>query len=363
MTLHRWLRALLLWLLPATLWLVTALLPASAAAAPQLVLHDGPCNASAALGLGQGLFAVVDDEAAAPVPLRIYRIGQAGPPLAVASLPAAADANQQGSKTGAEEHAELDLEGAAWLEQTDGQGRLAYWIGSHSTGRNGASRPSRRLLFATRLQLTPGGTSVEVEPVGLPYRTLIEDLNRDPRYAPFRLERAAAQDGKGKQGLSIEGLGAGAEGSLLIGFRNPLIEGKALVASLRNPAEVLAGATARFGDPQLLDLGGLGIRSLEATPHGVLVVAGAPGSQPKKPLVPRLFHWSGAAAHPPREVEGVELDDLNPEALFQEGDRLVILSDDGHRRLGGGKGKSCEDLPSAEQGFRGLVLPIPAPAS
>ncbi|HEY5818827.1 MAG TPA: hypothetical protein VIU14_10590 [Mesorhizobium sp.] len=57
-------------------------------------------------------------------------------------------------------------------------------------------------------------------------------------------------------GLNIEGLSAGAAGELLIGFRNPVPEGKAIVVPFENPAAVVENESARFGAPILLDLGG-----------------------------------------------------------------------------------------------------------
>ena len=55
-------------------------------------------------------------------------------------------------------------------------------------------------------------------------------------------------------------------GKLRIGFRNPKNEDKdALLVPLLNPAEIIKkGARAKFGDPLLLNLGGLGVRDMVA---------------------------------------------------------------------------------------------------
>ena len=257
---------------------------AKAEGPPEVVVHNGPCNASTALPVGGGMVVVADDEASPPVILRLYRSGQGGPPLAVGTIAAEAVAPVP------DEHPELDLEGSTWI------GPLAYWIGSHgaaaaqtaaggSAGKHkegkkeeglGAPRPNRQRLFATSLGVRAEGKklSLSLQPVGRPYTTLIHDLNADPRYARFGLAAAATRPAKAKGGLNIEGLASTPQGALLIGFRNPLSEGRALLATLLNPNGVLGGEAARFADPVLLDLGGLGIRSLERVKSQLLIVAG-----------------------------------------------------------------------------------------
>ena len=342
---------------------------AQAAESPvNLVSHKGLCNASAGLRFGEGMFVVADNENAAPTLLHLYKAGQGGPELAVGRIAKEAVAQV------ADGSLEMDLEGAARL------GPLVYWIGSHSAGEAngpgegngpgaaGAPRPNRQRLFATRLGLESGdkgkGVAVTVEPVGRPYQTLLADLEADPRYAPFGLDQAAKLPGKAKDGLNIEGLAATPNGQLLIGFRNPLPQGKALVAPLTNPGAVLAGEAARFGEPVLLELGGLGIRSLEMVNGSLLIVAGpsGPGNPKDGPAIPSaLYRWNGQFESAPELVRlfGSELGKslFNPEALFVEGDSLVLLSDDGKLAI---DGKRCENLPRPKQRFRELrITPVP----
>ncbi|MFM7641376.1 MAG: DUF3616 domain-containing protein [Cyanobium sp.] len=340
---------------------------ATAADAP-VVHHSGPCNASTALALGGGLFVVADDEESAPATLRVYRSGQAGPAVGEGTLSERAVAPVKDG------HPELDLEGSARI------GPLAYWIGSHGAaearekrvkgdGPLGAPRPNHRRLLATNLGVRTGTEgarmALTLEPVGRPYTTLIEDLAADPRHARFGLAEAARRPAKAKGGLNIEGLASTPTGALLIGFRNPLPEGKALVATLTNPNAVIAGEKPRFGDPVLLDLGGLGIRSLEWVKGQLLIVAGpAEGSKGKTPPSV-LYRWSGQASQAAEQlrtfgpVDGVP---LNPEGLFVDGDSLVVISDDGKLER---NGKACEDRPKAKQGFREIrLMPLPqAPGS
>jgi hypothetical protein len=335
--------------------------PSKPTAGPvSLVTHSGLCNASAGLRFGEGMFVVADNENAAPTLLHLYKAGQGGPELAVGRIAKEAVAQV------ADGSLAMDLEGAARL------GPLVYWIGSHSAGEGsgtaGAPRPNRQRLFATRLGLESGdkgkGVAVTVEPVGRPYQTLLADLEADPRYAPFGLDQAAKRPGKAKDGLNIEGLAATPNGQLLIGFRNPLPQGKALVAPLTNPGAVLAGEAARFGEPVLLELGGLGIRSLEMVNGSLLIVAGpsGPGKPKDGPAIPSaLYRWNGQFESAPKLLRlfGTELGKslFNPEALFVEGDSLVLLSDDGKLAI---DGKRCENLPRPKQRFRELrITPVP----
>ena len=340
-------------------------LPHAALAAPEqpTVLHGGPCNASTGLSMGQGLFVVGDNGEKPPVTLRLYRSGQAGPPLGEGTIAARAVAPVNDG------HPELDLEASTRI------GPLAYWLGSHGAaagngkagkgdGPSGEPRPNRQRLFATTLGLRAGNDgktiSLTVEPVGRPYTTLIEDLAADPRYGRFKLEAAARLPAKVKGGLNIEGLAATPSGTLLIGFRNPLSEGKALLVPLTNPNAVMSGEKAVFGDPVLLDLGGLGVRSLERVNGNLLIVAGPAEGSKGKSSGSALYRWSGQFESPAvrlRHFDAVSGGAFNPEALLVDGDSLVVLSDDGKLER---DGEACQDLPLAKQGFRELrITPIP----
>ena len=340
-------------------------LPPTALAAPELptVLHGGPCNASTGLSMGPGLFVVGDNGEKPPVTLRLYRSGQAGPPVGEGTIAARAVAPVNDG------HPELDLEASARI------GPLAYWLGSHGAaagngkagkgdGQVGEPRPNRQRLFATTLGLRAGNDgktiSLTVEPVGRPYTTLIEELSSDPRYARFNLEAAAHLPAKVKGGLNIEGLAATPSGTLLIGFRNPLSEGKALLVPLTNPNAVMTGEKAVFGDPVLLDLGGLGVRSLERVNGNLLIVAGPAEGSKGKSSPSALYRWSGQFESPAvklRSFDAVSGGAFNAEALLVDGDSLVVLSDDGNLER---DGHACQDLPPAKQGFRELrITPIP----
>jgi hypothetical protein len=251
----------------------------------------GLCNASAGIDLGGGLFVVADDEDKVskdnPLPLRIYDSHRPGREIAVATITAkdlSTDSTTQG---------ELDLEGAAVIDDR------IYWIGSHGADKEGRERRSSQLLFATRVQRRNGEPSLEA--VGRPYRTLLSDLAADPRYRSFNLIGASRRPSKEPGGLSIEGLATTPSGGLLIGLRNPLVDrNRALVVPLLNPAEVLTGRSARFGDPVRLDLHGLGVRSIEALKGAYWIVAG-PFNDQVSPF--ELYYWSGNPTEDPEVVD------------------------------------------------------------
>ena len=107
-------------------------------------------------------------------------------------------------------------------------------------------------------------------------------------------------------GINIEGLAATPDGRLLIGFRSPLVDGKALILQLRNPAAVVErGVAPVFDEPALLDLGGAGIRSIEpkvgSTAPGYWLLAGAPGEGGQA----RLYEWQVGGR--PTAARGVTL--------------------------------------------------------
>lgn len=274
----------------------------SASAGGPEIVFEGPPDASAAVWLADGSLLVAEDEANT---LRVYA-PTGGPPLRTLAL-------------GGDD--EIDLEGAARV------GDRVWLIGSHGRSRKGKDRPSRRALLAVStadggLVREPG--SVDLLPALLALPTVGATL-------------AAAEPLPPKAGgISIEGLAAGPEGSLLVGFRSPLHEGRAIVAQLLDPDAAIAGAP-RFGETWSLDLGGQGIRSLEAADGGFWIVAGSPG--PGDDFA--LYRWAPGAA--PERV-GADWGDLRPEALVEGGEsRALLLSDDGSTEKPAFRGRWVRD--------------------
>jgi len=274
--------------------------------------YRGMCDASAAVPLPGGRFLVANDEDNV---LRVYAVQGPCEPLEMFGL----NGLLQPTLT----HPEADIEGATSI------GQRTYWITSHGRNRNGNLRPSRYRFFA--LDWDTDGKCTKLRLVGKPYTALVRDLVKAPQLARYNLLRSSAIVPKEIGGLNIEGLTATPAGHLLIGFRNPIPWGRALVVPLLNPEAVLVeGCQAEFGSPIELDLGNLGIRSMEYWPaRGVyLIVAGPISGRGEF----RLYAWSGAPDEAPVFCPNADFGDLNPEAIVIHPDdpvRVQILSDDG----------------------------------
>ncbi|MBT3791621.1 MAG: DUF3616 domain-containing protein [Rhodospirillales bacterium] len=278
------------------------------------------CDASAAIAMGMDHFVVANDEENT---LRVYKRGVVKSVLAY-NLDDFAKANHK--------RPEMDLEGAARI------GNRAYWITSHGANKNGKDRPGRHRFFATNLGFKDGHPVIT--PQGQVYVDLLDDLAAEPRLKKYDLAYAAQIAPKDHGGLNIEGLAASKDGGLLIGFRNPLPGGKALVVALKNPDGIIFGKKPIIGAVRELSLGGLGIRSMDRVGDTLWIIAGPRDGGEKS----RLFTLKDG--FDPID-SGVDFGDLNPEALYVTkagiGAGIQVLSDDGTRRIDGSKCKSIED--------------------
>ena len=221
---------------------------------------------------------------------------------------------------------EVDIEGATRVGDT------VYWIASHGRNRSGKHANERMRFFAT--SIVSEANRLALLPQGLPYDNLLEDLLSDSRYTDLALEAATKKAPKEVGGLNIEAITDRSDGALLIGFRSPLIKGKALVAPLLNADRILRGEQAKFGAPMLVDLGGNGIRGLASHEGEFLIAANDPEGDDHHP---KLFRWDGATSQV-EPIESLAFGDFNPEAVAVlpdfEGGQLLMLSDDGTRPLG-----------------------------
>ncbi len=305
-----------------SLTLAVAFCTAASAQAPKPrpVLYRGACEPSAAVALASSTFVLADDEKQK----KLFVLSQEQPDKPQ-DLPLPAGFETE------------DMEGAARI------GDDLYWIGSHSRNRNGEEQPERHRLFA--LRVAPRDGTFSAEAVGRPYTTLLADLQRDERFNAFKLACASELAPEEPGGLNIEGLGASPDGKLLIGFRNPTREGKALIVTLNNPRAVLDGAPASFGAPVELDLNGLGIRSLEFWPAGeaYVIIAGSTDDSGRF----QAYRWSGQSNDPPEPIASANFAGLIPEAAFLAAPSdLMVLSDEG---------AFC----FKPDGFRSLVIKLP----
>jgi hypothetical protein len=330
-----------------------------AGAAPTHIVFEGMCDASAAVALDARTFAVADDEDNI---LRVYDVGKGGPPLWMVDLSpalplrkadqaatdpekAAKKAAKRAQKKGAKKAPETDLEAATSL------GELAYWLTSHGRNSKGKLQKTRYILFAT----SPPHPGQAVSLVGQPYLSLLDDLVEAPALRRFDLAAASERPPKEEGGLNIEGLTAVRDAeAMYVGFRNPIPEGKALLVPLLNPKDVLRGQRARLAEPVLLDLGGQGIRSLSLWHGRYLIIAGEHGEGGTS----HLYSWTGRGRATP--VPGVDLQGFNAEAFFtpEEGDEIVVFSDDGGVTIDGTRCKDLED--PAQKRFRGLRVRPPS---
>lgn len=214
-----------------------------------------------------------------------------------------------------------DLEGLA----ADRAG-FVYAITSHSRDDDGDEKKSREKLVRFRV----------VNP------EIVDGLKRalTTRHAVLA---AAAQvrDVKAGRGLNIEGLEISPDQQrLLIGFRSPLRDGRALIASVENPAAIFELDEAPRIAPLLeeLDLGGHGIRGLSYVPSlGAYLVIGGPTS--REPAAFDLWHWSGEPGAPARRLtvpglRGFEKAEGVSPAVVGGIERIVVVSDDGDRAAG-----------------------------
>lgn len=326
---------------------VLAAVPApfvSAADTPLTTLrYTGMCDASAAIALEGNQFVVANDE---DNKLRVYQRDDANSTKSTKPVDEL-DLNKF-LKIGAQ-NPEADIEGATMI------GTRIYWITSHGANKNGKSRPNRRRLFATDIKTD--GTDVKLKPVGDPFNGLVNalaDVNDVAGLKDYQLAKAADLPPESADGLNIEGLTKTPEDALLIGFRNPVPKGMALLVPLENPQDVVEnGKPPKLGKAMLLDLGGSGIRSIEYSDakKTYYIVAGPFGDGGEF----LLYQWSGKPGDRPEAVSGVDFQGIHPEALIVDQatkGKIQILSDDGSEKVNGG---TCKDLKNPdEQGFRSV---------
>lgn len=298
--------------------------------------HFGACDASGSVALFETkYFVVANDEDNI---LRVYDSTSSGKPIA------SIDINDY--FTNNPKKKEVDIEAATLLNG------IIYYISSHGRNKNAKERPERRNFFANQFAIE--GERFSAQQIGQSYSKILEDMLQDERFKKYKLEEAEKLAPKAEGALNIEGLCATPENQLLIGFRNPIRDGKALVVPLENPEELVQkqDISAKFGNPINLDLGGLGIRSIEywETRKLYIIVAGSYTSSHEF----RFYQWSGNPDEKPEEIEIVDLPaGFNPEAVViypNIDSKFQILSDDGSVKREGET--PCKELPpDSEQKF------------
>lgn len=297
----------------------------------------GTCDASAAIALSPSFFIVASDEDNI---LRVYESKKKdSKPVKEIDVSAYFKNNPDND--------EADIEAVTKL---DGK---VFWITSHGANKKGKQKPSRYQFFASKI--TGSGKNIKVIQIGQSYNNLLEDIIKEEKLKKYNLGEAAKINPKEKGALNIEGLSITPKKHLLIGFRNPIPEGKALLLTLENPNALLEGKPARFGELIELDLEGLGVRSIEYFPKrkSYLIVAGHYDSGGTS----KLFEWSGKSTEKAKEISKIDLTKINPEALilYPNSNTIQLLSDDGERLI---EGTECKDLPKEKASFRGLFYKL-----
>jgi len=156
-------------------------------------------------------------------------------------------------------------------------------------------------------------------------------------------------------GTNIEALANDGTGKLLVGFRNPRPNNKAIVVSIVNPDAAVTG-TARFGGAAELDLGGLGIRGMAYSPvHGAVLIVAGPHAN-GGPF--KLYKWSGVLTAAPVFVADITAPaQAAPEAVvpYPNTKDVQIVFDGGDATI---TGVQCKDAAVADRVFRDAILTV-----
>lgn len=308
--------------------------------------HYGMCDASGSVAIDENRFLVANDEDNI---LRVYSARESGTPLK------SIDINNYFHNNPDED--EVDIEAATVLNG------VFYWITSHGRNKRGESKKERHQFFANKIT---NYNKPVFKQVGKSYIQLVlKDMLQEGRLKNYNLQRAETIAPKEKNGLNIEGLTATPEGQLLIGFRNPIPNGKALLISLKNPMELIQEnekeVSADFGEPIEIDLEGLGIRSIEYwETHGVyLIVAGAYDSSNNF----GLYWWSKEQQESPQKIELNNLPkQFRAESVLlypNQSHHFQLLSDDGAiDRVGNMPCKDIKDICDPNKYFRSVWIQV-----
>lgn len=272
---------------------------------------------SAIQQLEDGRFLVVEDEKQYP-----FSLVTLGPDGRVGSKPLSLDALAEGDA-----FAKLDdLEGIA-LDRAG----FIYAVTSHSRDGDGDEKKSRDKLVRFRIE----GDRVIAPRVVMGIKPALTAAH------PVLAAAGAIRDVKSDAGLNIEALEMSPDQQrLLIGFRSPLLDARAIIAGIDNPSAMFELGEPPRVAPTLttLDLGGDGIRGMSHIPalDGWLLISGPVARQQ---VQFRLWFWSGQADRPARPVTvaglpGFEHAEGVSPALIDGRQQVIFVSDDGNRKQG-----------------------------
>ncbi|OGE25020.1 MAG: hypothetical protein A3J42_07775 [Candidatus Dadabacteria bacterium RIFCSPHIGHO2_12_FULL_53_21] len=313
--------------------------------------YSGMCDGSAAVKLDENYFIVAEDDGEV---LRIYKFNDSS----VSQVGAEDDVLKNLTSDSKDE---VDIEGAARI------GNRIYWISSHGRNKDGEISGNRYKFFATDLDITASPPELSLTES---YDGLVTDVTKNESWKKSnltgtqkqklidllnnatRMEEEAVPDlAPEKSGLNIEGLAQTGDGkSLLIGLRNPLINGKAIIITLTNPADLVTGkGPAKFGNSYFLELGGLGIRDMiYSTEQKTYFIIGGPlGSDG----IFEMFEWDGTQENQPTSVTTLKTcPNSSPEAVIyhSNGPQIQIINDEGDKLVGEEK---CKKVKKPDKSF------------
>ena len=215
----------------------------------------------------------------------------------------------------------LDGEGVAWL------GPHYYVTGSHSIHDWDAPAGKKRADYRRSAHLVARVTRNGKRPE-LSFR-LNELLKQRKSFAPYFLKSPNKHDG-----INIEGLAAWRR-RLYFGFRTPVIDGKALMLSVRAAALFTPGADLDAKTIRVPLGRGVGIRDLAMLPDGRLLILAGPSSDATEGFAIHLFDRKRDAVQrlgvlaPIKgdKVEGLLLAGHTPNTDSSAKAELLILSD------------------------------------
>jgi hypothetical protein len=278
---------------------------------------NGIYEPSAIQQLADGRFLVVEDEKRHPFSLVTIRLdgGVSSTPLS----PGPMEAGDAFWKLD-------DLEGLA----LDRSGYI-YATTSHSRDGDGDEKKARNRLLRFRIE---GDRMVAPVLAGALKPALVAAH-------PLLASAAEIRDVKNGGGLNIEALEISPDQQrLLIGFRSPLLDKRAIIAYVENPSAIFeTGEPPRISATlEKLDLDGNGIRGMSYFPSlvGYLVISG-PVARERVQF--QLWFWSGRRGEPARRVsvpglQGFEHAEGISAAVIDGQQRIIIVSDDGDRKEG-----------------------------
>ncbi len=314
---------------------------ASAMGRPGGVWHLGASDGSTAIAVDANFMFVGDDENQT---IRLYRRNESSLPLSQFNMTPFLELPD----VEAGQVREVDI------EATTRVGNRLFWMGSHSHANIGETRTNRTRIWAT--DLTSSGATSTLTYVGRYDNLKVDLIDWDKRNLHgkgtnyFGLEASDAEGVLPKapdgSGFSIEGLAMmpGSTNGAYVAFRAPIVPGTnrnyALIVPVLNYATLSISngpaGSASFGAPIEMDLYGRGIRSLEGSSNGYLIVAGPAGATPGNyPQDFRLYTWTGNPLDQPQQ-RAADLSDLNPEGIAElppgpwtHNTQFQILSDNG----------------------------------